>query len=372
MLLVNNTIAFNKTGSAMMMGNKAAVLLSPLEIQTDILHLPPLPQKQREIAIRRELRSRYPGNTDTADIDYFLLPQSRSVAVFTAEQETGLRYREKQGPVIPGLAFLLAGQRAMGKDRSQILLVTPDWIETASFIKGELTEHFAIPRKNAASPPDLFENLPAEAESGMIILRDQDETDDYILSLKQRYVNPRIINISDLFQEINVRKCTVFRRKNVNRFSINKKTAASLPVVYGLFLLLSIVILTAKAENSMAVLEQTYDENKSYHDEMEMLLAEIKALENPESGADSNQDSGMLPDPYTIVAEIHSRIRGAQIHSIIIQGEKFSFEAESQDALRLLKGLGDSPYFTNITLHQTVPLSADKEQFSVSGRIRNE
>jgi hypothetical protein len=129
------------------------------------------------------------------------------------------------------------------------------------------------------------------------------------------------------------------------------------------------MILTAKAENRVIALKQTYDEQKSYHDEMEELVAEIKALESPNSAINPEDQ---FPDPYTLIAEIYGRIRGAQIHSIIIQGEKFSFEAEARDALHLLQELRESPYFSNITLHQTSPSAADREQFSVSGRIRHE
>ncbi|MDR2784744.1 MAG: hypothetical protein LBB83_02400 [Treponema sp.] len=368
--------------------NKPAVLLSSLEVQTDILRLPRLPRKQREETVRRELRSRYPGNTDNADVECFPLPQSREekakkirpLAVFTAEPETGLRYREKRGPVIPGLAFLLAARRYAGKESDLILLVTPDWVDAASFMGEGLAEHSTITRKIVSPPFDLLENLRVKTKTEkqspvLIILKDTDETDDYIQSLKRHYADHRIVGIGDLCDKVNIHRCAVFRGKKPGKTLPDKnakKAVAFLLAVYGLSLFLSLAILTAKAESSAAVLKHTYDERKALHDESEMLLAEIAAFENPDSISGSEQDDSEFCDPYAVAAEIHNRIRGARIHSIIIQGEKFSFEAEARDALRLIRELEQSPYFTGITLHQTVPSSADREQFSVSGRIRHE
>ena len=386
MLFVNNAVSLAKPASAMRMGNKPVVLLSSPEVQTDILRLPRLPRKQREKTVRRELRSRYPGNTDNADMECFPLPRSRKdraekvrpLAVFTAEPETGLRYREKREPVIPALAFLLAGQKSAGKESDLVLLVTPDWVDAASFMGEGLMEHSAISRKSASPPFDLLESLRAKTETEkrgpvLIILKDTDETDDYVQSLKQHYADHRIIDASVLYGTINIRKWAVFRGKKTEKAFPGKnakKAAAFLLAVYGLSLLLSLAIVTARAENSAIILKQPYDERKSLREEGEMLLAEIAALENPDSG--STRDEAGCPDPYTLVSEIHDRIRGARIHSIIIQGEKFSFEAEARDALRLIRELEQSPYFTGITLHQTAPSSADREQFSVSGRIRHE
>ncbi|MDR0710289.1 MAG: hypothetical protein LBF77_09505 [Spirochaetaceae bacterium] len=382
MLFVNNTAPLSKPVSAMMLGNKPAVLLSSLEVQTDILRLPRLPRKQREKTVRREIRPRYPGNTDNADIEYLPLPRSRKeraekiwpLAVFTAEPETGLRYREKRGSIIPGLAFLLAGQKYAGKESDLVLLVTPDWIDAAFFAGEELAEYSTIGRRGAFPPFDFIENL--RAKTGMekrgpvlIILKDTDETDDYVQNLKRHYTDNRIIGAGDFRDKINIRRYAVFHGKKTKETFPGKnvkKAAAFLPVFYGLFLFLSLTIVTAKAENNAALLKRTYDERKARHDESETLLAEITALENP------GLDGMGFPDPYALIVEIHRCIRGARIHSITIQGEKFSLEAEARDALRLIRELERSSYFTGITLHQTMPSQADWEQFSVSVRIRHE
>jgi hypothetical protein len=387
MLLVNNAMSLDKPVSAMMMGNKPVVLLSSLEVQTDILRLPRLPRKRREKTARRELRSRYPGNTENADVECFPLPQSREeraekirpLAVFTAEPETGLRYREKREPVVPALAFLLAARRSAGKESDLILLVTRDWVDVASFMGERLAEYFTIGRKSVLPPFEFLESprIKTETEkpgSVLIILKDTDETDDYVQSLTQHYADHRIIGIGALYGKINIRKCAVFRGKTGKPLPDKnvKKAAAFLLAVYGLSLFLSLTIVTAKAENSAAALKRTYDERKVLHDEGEILLAEIAALENPDSISGPEQNSAEFPDAYSLAAEIYGRIRGARIHLITIQGEKFSFEAEARDALRLIRELEQSPYFTGITLHQTMPSSADMERFSVSGRIRHE
>jgi hypothetical protein len=394
MLLVNNAVSLSKPASAVMAGNNPVVLLSSLDVQTDILRLPPLPGKHLDKAARRELRSRYPGNIDNADMEYFPLPRSqkekaekvRPLAVFTAEPETGLRYREKRGFVVPALAFLLAARGFIGKESDLILLVTPEWIDAAFFAGGELAEYSTIGRKSVSPPFDFPESLRAKTETEkrgpvLIILKDTDETDDYVQSLKRRYADHLSCGIGDLYGKVNMRRCAVFRGKQTettfpDKSAKNaknvKKAAAFLAAVYGVSLLLSLAIVTAKAENSAAALKRAFDERETLRSEIELLLAEIAALENPASLSGSGQNSAALPDPYTLTSEIYRRTGEARIHSIIIQGEKFSFEAEARDALRLVRELEQSPYFSGITLHQTVPLSADSEQFSVSGRIRHE
>ncbi|MDR1128031.1 MAG: hypothetical protein LBL20_01865 [Treponema sp.] len=384
-LLVNNAVPLARPVPAVTAGNKPVALLSPLEVQTDILRLPPLPRKRREKAVRRELRSRYPGNADTACVEYFPLPRNRKktadrtrpLAAFTAGPETGLRFREKQGAVIPGLAFLLAGRRSAGKDSDLALLLTPVWVEAASFTGGEIADYSAAERKNAGPPPEFLESLCPKPETETetkerqvtIILKDTDESDNYVQSLMRRFTDHRIIGIGNLYDKINTRKYAVFRQKNTKAPFLNKKAAAFLLALYGIFLLLSLEIVTAKAENSAVLLKQNYDERKAYHDESERLLAEIEALENSDPVPASGQGNTEFPDPYAVIAEIHSRIRGARFHSIIVQGERFSFEAEAGDALGLLRELEQSPFFTGIVLHQTAPLSTDSELFSISGKI---
>jgi hypothetical protein len=391
MLLVNNAVSLSKPASAVMAGNNPVVLLSSLDVQTDILRLPPLPRQHLDKVVRWELRSRYPGNIDNADMEYFPLPQSqkektekiRPLAVFTVEPETGLRYREKRGPVIPALAFLLAARKFIGKGSDLILLVTPEWIDAVAFTGEELAEYATIGRKSVSPPFDFLESLRAKTETEkrgtvLIILKDTDETDDYVQSLKRHYADHLIIGIGDLYGKVNIRKYAVFRGKKTettfpDKSAKNvKKAAAFLAAIYGVSLLLSLAIVTAKAENSAAALKRVYDERETLRNEIELLLAEIAALENPDPISGSEQNNAAFPDPYTITAEIYRRIGEARIHSITIQGEKFSFEAEARDALRLIRELEQSPYFAGITLHQTVPSSADSEQFSVSGRIRHE
>ncbi|MDR0451796.1 MAG: hypothetical protein LBH15_01985 [Treponema sp.] len=379
-LPANNAAPPDRPASVVTAGKKSAVLLSPLEVQTDILHLPPLPQKQREKAVRRELRSRYPGNADTACVEYFFLPQNRKktagrtrpLAAFTAGPETGLRLREARGPVLPGLAFLLAGRRCAGKDSDLALLLTPEWIEAASFSGGELADYSAagITGIKSSGPPLEFLEGPrsktgTEDRRVTIILKDTDENADCVQSLRRHFADHRITGIGDLWDKVSIRRYAVFRRKTAGP---NKKAAVLLLAFYGVFLFLALALATARAEKSAARLGRNYDELKARHDENGRLLAEIEALENP--GAERGKAGP--PDPYAVIAEIHRRIRGANFRSITIQGERFSFEAEARDALSLFRELEQSPRFTGVTLHQTAPASADSELFSVSGRVLHE
>jgi hypothetical protein len=100
-------------GYTMMIHHHPVVMVSPLDIQTYILRLPALNHKRREEAIRLQLRTLYPGDTSSAEIDYFLAAgqhdqgSTRRVVVFLADKIASAEYRDKKTHLIPGIALMM-------------------------------------------------------------------------------------------------------------------------------------------------------------------------------------------------------------------------------------------------------------------------
>jgi hypothetical protein len=405
-------------GTPLLVRGKPALLASPLNIQTHIISIA-VPKKQsREEAIRRELKFCYPGDAACADIDYFPLPPAKNgvrggsshFAVFTATRETGARYREKKSPLIPGIVLLLAAgtycgapipAAHKGKEISAnpviAILITPLWIEIASFKNSEIIYYTALDRKTVFQNMNIIEYLYRRSEKNeqekpltLMILKDVDEQDDCAVLMNRKVPEIlktvpentgenschlgfplKIIKAGDLGGFINTGKQSIYRRP------ANKKTGnRNLPVFVSLSLtasalLFSFSVLISKTKTELVELNKIYSGQQSYHQKAEILTREIGELEEPPNTVIDEREGRRIPDPYAVLAEIHRHTdaEGALIHSIIIQRERFSFEAIGADSLKTVKNLAGSPYFSNLTLHQSSPSASGTERFSVSGSI---
>jgi hypothetical protein len=173
----------------------------------------------------------------------------------------------------------------------------------------------------------------------------------------------------NLSRFINPKKYSIYRRI-VNGKSINRKrlafTALSLTA---LALILTFSVSISKTKAKLSELNTVYSERQSRHHKAEQLLREIHELEEPPRAAPLEREGRRIPDPYAVLAESHRGTETARIHSIIIQGERFSLEAVGDDALKAVKSLAASPWFSSLTLHQSSPSDSGTERFSVSGSI---
>jgi hypothetical protein len=372
--------------SSLQVRGRAAILASPLQIHAYIIKVPVLKPKLREKAIRRELRFRYPGNAGEADIDYFYLspvqdgvdgPYYRA-AVFVAERGIVNQFRREKARLFPGLAFLIAGFKTLGQDQALVVLISKAWVEAASFRDGELFNYSALDRKTVLASINFFTCLSpctrGKSYEGpvLIILKDPEEHDEYAASLSCHFKNCRISDIRDLSNNISPSKYSIYRSRYKGRKINLDLILIPIFALHGFSLLFSVLLFMSKTEVRIADLNRIYTEQQGYQRETERLLDEIAKLEKPADGLPPEQEARRIPDPYAVIAEIHRRMEGVLVHSIIIQGKRFNFEAEGPDSLRAVRNLGESPYFSSITLHQSSPSNAVGERFSVSGSIDHE
>jgi hypothetical protein len=410
------------SGYILIIHNRPVVMVSPLDIQTYILQIPVLNQKRREETIRLQLRSHYPGDAASAEIDYFLFAKQKDessvschrAVVFLKEHSaeacfptrsldlsspsdklTGAESRNKEIPLIPGIAVMLAAIDKLGHETIKgsntagmnhtgnsetavkyaiIMIVTPDWIEAAGFENGEVTGHAAVKRTAVYLPSPLFEAVCPEQDlskiSALIILKDIPAADSYVSAICGQFKESKVINIGDIIQEINIKRSAIFKYHDKQREVNSKRIIKSMIILQALSLLITLCVLTARAEDYRAALEQTYRAQTRYHEEADKLLAEIAELENRK--APPNEGTPRFPNPYSLISEIRTRLPDVLVHSIVIQEDRFNFEAEGADSIRSLNALRASGYFSSLILHQTIPSKRGGEQFSISGSIRNE
>jgi hypothetical protein len=260
------------------------------------------------------------------------------------------------------------------------MLITPGWIEAARFEGRELRGYIAVETAGTPFSPALpGESGPLPA---LIIPWETGGEGPYVEALEKDCREHRVVPLGDLLPDLNVKKAAIFKPqgktgRQSRAASITSKTSAtsiiSILSITGLLLLnsisvmLSLRILSEKAGANLAELEGMHREMVRYQPEAESLLREIGELREREAAPAAPEKQ----NPYTIIAEIQSRLAGAWVRSFSLQEDRFSLDAEGADSLRVLENLRDSPYLSDIVLHQAAPSALRGELFSISGGVRH-
>ena len=75
------------------------------------------------------------------------------------------------------------------------------------------------------------------------------------------------------------------------------------------------------------------------------------------------------PDMYAVVSSVAADTGpGSRILGLIVQEGEFRMEAEGPDALAALSKLELSGDFDSVKLHQSLPIAAGRERFTISGK----
>jgi cell division protein FtsB len=364
-------------------GNKALLALPP-DLQVYILEVPALKPKHRDAAIRSQLRSHCPGDPDSAALDYAPGRIRRDgehscqrVAVYAMDSAVHAAYQAANKVIIPGTAILETGYRRIPARETRnaaalVLFLSSDRFEAARFEDGEITRHISAEITANTLPYSLIASLYSEAEivDMPVLTIIQGEEDDPIPTVKLREMSAqdRFIALEDLIPAINVRKSAIFKPK---RNTERRRTAMALTLLFLLAgnatLLGSLKALSAKAETQLEGLQKAWAEMTQYKPEAEKLTREIAEFKTADAAALAFRDT----DPYVLLGEIHSRLSGAWIRSLVIEETRFSLEAEGTDSIAIVQGLGQSGFFYNVTLSQASPSAIQGERFTITGRIKH-
>jgi hypothetical protein len=392
MLLINTASFHNKADQVSMeeMPGGRAILLSSPELHIYTVEISPVNAGRRDAEISARLKSRYPGNLDEAVICYSLgrirrdkEQPYRRATVFLMDKETLAAYMKTGKPLVPGLALLETAFRCMKKrevkDKPVLaVFIGKTRIEAAFFEDRELKKHIGA-RINTGEAADgipffsLLRTLRDDSEnSGMMVLIVPRETntaydDPGTEQLLEMFPKNRIIGFEKTLHKLKIKKVSVFRKPAGKPLRF---LAAPLLTAACFFLLSAFRNFGAGLGNELKALEVQKAEYLRNREETERLLGEISERKSREE-MNTERTVGAI-EVYTVIGEINSRLAGAWVRSLSIDGDRFTLEAEGADSIAVLRGLEQSGRFYNLALHQAFPSELRGERFGISGRVYHE
>lgn len=364
-----------------------AVLLSSPDLHIYTVEIPPVNGGRRDAEVSAQLKSRYPGNLDTAAVCYTLgrvrrdkKQPYRRATVFLMDREALAAYRETGKPLVPNLAVLEAVFRGMGRRETRgksvlVVFINKTRIEAACFKDRELKEYISARIKSGESADEvpafpLLRTLCGDSESGgmaVLLIPWETNTADKepgTEKLLEMFPNGKIISFDKAIRKLNIKKASVFGRtaKKPLRF-----IAALLLPAACFFLLSAFRSFGVSAGKELKILEAQKSEYLRNKEETERLLSEIAERKSLIEKNAVRAGSGL--EVYAVIGEIHSRLAGAWVRSLSIDGDRFTLEAEGADSIVVLRGLEQAGCFHNLALHQAFPSEQRGERFTISGRI---
>jgi hypothetical protein len=349
-----------------------AVLLSRLEVEQYIVELPPMSEERAEAALRYRLDSLYPGDRETARIDYVRNgAKGRGYLLFAVEESALEACRaEAKGRAL--LSSSLVALELSPRGASSILFWTASWASLDLFESGALIESRRIPR-GAAPEDDLRRLLPMQAGEGRrttLVLASDTEGDRALvekaldeLGVKDR----RTLALADALSRVRLSRASVFPLRPRSR----RARAFALAVGLCLDLLLAVLLAARYAsgrEAELARLREEYLRLQRKNGEALRLVDEIAAKERRYEILSADE----VPDMYAAVASLASGAgRGCRILSLVFKEGDFRMEAEGVDALTSLAALEASGDFEAVKLHESSPGAGGLARFAISGRFRS-
>jgi hypothetical protein len=354
-----------------------AVLVSPLDLHTYIVPIPPLRSEQISGAVRYRLRALHPGNPDTARVDHQANGNSaNSVIAFVTETSIEERYRKTGLRAIAPISIM---RRMAPKDTQKWigLFFTNHWIEATFFEGKELISIEAIAAGfledekiesliNAVAGDHPLAATPVK----MLVIPGHSPNIDLIEEKLRALGATSIQTLStcDLPSRSTFEDESLFL--TVPRHKI--KTGQILAILLCIDIILAVASIHRIAdlrEQELEAIKTEYSSAKAQLMKQEMAIRELEELENRYAAYTKSRPV----DIYAAVAEISRCIGdGAWIKDLVIRGNAFSIEAEGTDALAVLTRFTDSPRFNAVTLHQAEPSAERGESFSISGIIRDD
>jgi hypothetical protein len=351
-----------------------AVLVSPLDLHTYIVPLPPLRSDQIAGAVRYRLRALHPGNPDRARVDHQTNGAETAVA-FVTDKSIEERYRNTGLPALAPLSFMRA--LATKDDATWVgLFCTDRWIEATFFRGAQLVSIEAI-----AAPSYEIEQmrLLVKAAAGEYPLG---ETPVKVLVIPG--LSPKADSIDKPLRSLGATSiqvldaCALPSRRILADYPLfldAPKRRLGTGRLLALLLCLDSIIAVAAIhrianlrERELTNVKTMYSSTKEELVKQETAIRELDDLESRYAAYEASRPV----DTYAIIDEIARCIGAAWIKDLAIRGASFAIEAEGTDALAALTRFSESPLFRSVTLHQAEPSSEKGESFSISGTIRDD
>ena len=354
-----------------------AVIVSPLDIHTYVVAIPPLKQDQINGAVRYRLRALHPGNPEAYRVDYLPNGDTRkSVIAFVADASVAERYRDTGLRALAPSSFLRRFAPRQ-KEKWIGLFCTQHWIEATSFDGNEIIAMEAAPAgsyeidtirfllkavadpSSGAAPPMRLLIVPGSLPDPDLVVRNLRSAGMTAIEACDLSMLPaRAIHSEEtLFTDAPKRK-RVTRRLLATLFAVDLVLAVT-----------AVHRVAGYRERELENLKASYASTMKKLAETETAIRELDELEKRHSTYIKSRPI----NTYATIAEITRCIgSSAWIKDLSIRGKAFALDAEGADALAVMTRFNDSPRFSSITLRQAVPSPERGESFSISGTIRDD
>lgn len=329
------------------------LFVNPLEVRHYILDLPPIKNTFKENAVRFSLRSLYPGNEDSTEIDYYTAG-TKTVGLALPKEKYIKLTTQKQSLISAAKIISIYGKDGL------YVTSNGEWIEIVC--KKNSTPVFQ--KSFLSSQKKAFLHCFTEIQHS----EDYQDLESFFLYIKNDNDYEAIPELEGYSKQLFF---TMFSEKQCRKQELflphSKQSKASLPFLsIGIIIILisglvnySLFKKACDLETKATLLNQQYESVKA-----EKSKPEIKTTIN-EIQANSIQENS----PYLYFQEIYKSAPSLKIKSFTLDKHSFRFEAENAKALDVLNYLQETEIFYDVTLHQAIPDDNGKEHFSISGKI---
>jgi hypothetical protein len=357
-------------------------VVSPGELHTYVLDLPPLPRDRISGAIRTRLRILHPGDPDDAAVDFHRNGDSPlSYLAFVADKAAVERYAGTGPAALPPVS-VFASFAEKGEPQNIALFWADGWIEAARMAGPRVEAVESAPAGHDAGETirslrdSLFEKagpgdgIPPSVPAKLFYLPDRSPP----LGLMEDALAAAGVAEATTI-EVDAAKVGRLKREYVlfsappRRRKILKRAALALAAA-NLALAAWTTLRIAEAEEHYgATIKKTYEAEKAAYAAVEEKRIELLTLMD-EYALIAEKRSGT---GYGTIAEIAKCVGdGGCIKSLSVRSGSFSVEAEGPDALAAFGRFGESAAFAGVKLQNVLPAEAGRDSFTVSGRLRDD
>jgi hypothetical protein len=309
-------------------------LLSPFEAEVFVVSLPPMRDRLVAGALRFRLGSLYPGDAESAALDYARNGgEGNEYVLLAAEASRLAAYREEAGGLPLVSPVLLALSRAPRGGSWAYLFWTRDWASLSLLEDGRLVAHRRAP--SAGEPRETLRRLVDGLDPlsfGRAFVAAAAPEGELRAACDAAGLGAQSLEIGGVEDELASAK-----RRSAEAFPARARRRTSrrraLALLACLDLLLAVGLLgryAAALEREGRRLEDRYLEAQRRSGASLKLEEEIAAKEK----AYAELRSGQAPDMYALVSSVASKLAaGDAIAGLLAKDGEFQLDAQGRDAL---------------------------------------
>jgi hypothetical protein len=347
------------------------ILLSRLDVEQYLVELPPLSEEKVGTALKYRLPALYPGSIESAHIDFVRNggKGNRYILFVVGEALLAAYRREAKGGEL--LSPTLVAKELSPRGPWTSVFWASAWASLDRFEGGALIASRRV-RRSGEVAEDLS-RLLSEGElekcgkRASVFVSEDASGDEGALEgagadLGMREF--RILPLSSALPRLRMPRALLFPL----RPRVRKARGYALVAIACLDLALACILAHRSLgglDAELSALREDYLRLQRRNGETLRLLDEISASE----GAYEKLLAEETPDMYAVISSVAAGMGpGCRILSLVVREGEFRVEAEGPDALAALSKLELSGDFAIVKLHQSLPIAAGRERFTISGK----